>query len=388
MSVAESFDLHRANGHISIDRHVKSRVVELGLSIESRIAIYLDVNFWILLRDVTLGFHRQDSEQELLRLLRRAVASGAVLCPASDAIFLELLKQSDPSSRVATARLIDELSLGVTLLNGQARMGTEVGHFIHSFDDDACLHPLHYLVWSKLSYVLGFMHPSSPQFHDETQLVVQKAFLDYFWDVPLATVVGMIDDVPNADGLRLDGIGQMLTEGNARHADELRSFEQALRAELRGVADLCADMAAAIISDIDVNKGIAKLLPGTSRWTQCRTMCINLLTHALTEKPETRLQLRTLYIEAALHAALRWDKARPFKGNDFYDFNHAGAALGYCRGFFTEQPLHALITSKKLRLDQVYDCHVASDVSGAIAFLRTLDQGTSAPLTDPMRDRS
>lgn len=375
MSVAESFDFHRAHGHISIDRHVKSRVVELGCAIESRVPIYLDINFWILLRDATLGSSRENDAKELLRLLQRGVASGAILCPASDAVFLELLKQSDPSTRVATAQLIDELSLGVTLLHGQARMGTEVGHFIHSFEDDACLHPLHHLVWSKLSYVLGFVHPTSPQFDDETQLVIQKAFFDHFWDIPFATLIGMIEEVPNANELRLDDIGTMLTEGNAQHASELRSFQQTLRAELWGVADLCADMATQIVSDIDVKKGGAELVEGTSQWKQCRSMCVNLLAQSLTNKPETRLKLRTLYIEAALHAILRWDKARPFKGNDFYDFNHAGAALAYCRAFFTEQPLHTLISSKKLRLDQTYGCHVVSDLSEAIAFLKALNLG-------------
>lgn len=386
MSIAASFDFHRANGHISIDRHVKRRVVELGRSIESRIPIYLDVNFWILLRDATLNSNRSDSGIELLRLLRQGVACGAAFCPASDAVFLELLKQADPSSRVAMARLIDDLSLGVTLLHGEARMGTEVVHFIHSFENDASLHPLHHLVWSKLSYVLGPRHPHSPQFDAETQLVVQKAFFDHLWNIPLATLIGMIDKVPNAKSLRLDDISRMLTEGNARHADELRSFQQALRAELQGVADLCADMAVQAVSDLAISKGGVEIVPKTQQWKQSRAMCVNLLTHALTTKPEARLKLRSLYIQAALHAALRWDKARPFKGNDFYDFNHAAAALGYCRAFFTEQPLRDLITSNKLRFDQIFDCRVISGASAAIAFLRgglNLGEGEPLPAASP-----
>jgi hypothetical protein len=376
---AENFDFHRAHGHISLDRHVKSRVVELGRYVENRFPIYLDVNFWILLRNAALAINRNDNTDELLRLLRHGVASGTLFCPASDAVFLELLKQTDPASRVATARLIDELSQGVTLLNGQARMGTEVGHFLQSFEDGANLHPLHHLVWSKLSYVLGFVHPSSPHFDDDTQLVIQKAFFDHVWSIPLAKMVGMIDEVPNANDLWLDDIGAMLTEGNALHAGELRSFEQTLRAELTGVADLCADMATNIVSEIDLKRGGTGLVQGTSQWDQCRSMCVSILAHALTAKPETRLKLRTLYIEAALHAALRWDKKRPFKGNDFYDFNHAGAALGYCRAFLTEGPLHKMITSNKLRLDQTYGCKVICNVPESIAFLRTLKPSEDLP---------
>src|SRR3989442_8594732 len=153
MSVASSIDHHRPNGHISVDQHVKSRVVELGGLVDARTAIYLDLNFWILLRKAALGLDFNHASTELLRLLRKGVAVGRLFCPASESVFLELLKQSDSSSRLATARLIDELSLGVTLLPNHARFATELGHFIHSFEDGANLHPLRHLVWSKLSYV-------------------------------------------------------------------------------------------------------------------------------------------------------------------------------------------------------------------------------------------
>ena len=47
-------------------------------------------------------------------LLRRGAADGTLFVPVSEAVVLELLKQDDPSSRLATAALIDELSQGVT----------------------------------------------------------------------------------------------------------------------------------------------------------------------------------------------------------------------------------------------------------------------------------
>lgn len=146
MSVASSIDYHRENGHISIDQHVKRRVVELGQLLDARTAIYLDLNFWILLRKVALDLEDNDAGKELLAMLRRGVGMGKIFCPASESVFLELLKQSDASSRIATARLIDELSLGVTLLHNQARCATELGHLIHSFEEGASLHPLHHLV--------------------------------------------------------------------------------------------------------------------------------------------------------------------------------------------------------------------------------------------------
>lgn len=76
MSVAKKIEQYRGNGHISIDRHVNSRVVELGRSLDSKIAIYLDIKFWIVLRNVALGRDRGGDALELLRLLRQAVRTG------------------------------------------------------------------------------------------------------------------------------------------------------------------------------------------------------------------------------------------------------------------------------------------------------------------------
>ena len=104
---AMNTEYHRSNGHISIDRHVKSRVVELGRLLDARAAIYLDTNFWILLRKSALGLDSNNANSELLRQLHSGVTKEKLFCPASDSVFLELLKQSDSSSRVATARLID-----------------------------------------------------------------------------------------------------------------------------------------------------------------------------------------------------------------------------------------------------------------------------------------
>ena len=79
----------------------------------------MDLRFWIFLRDVELG---RNDNQELIKLLDRIkflVDEGLVICPISETVFIELMKQSDHETRLATARLIDRLSLGVTLVVNQ-----------------------------------------------------------------------------------------------------------------------------------------------------------------------------------------------------------------------------------------------------------------------------
>ena len=100
------------------------------------------------------------------------------------------------------------------------------------------------------------------------------------------------------------------------------------------------------------------------RWDKKRKL--HALFFALT-RDKARDVLRTLHIDASLHAAFRWDKKRKLRSNDLDDFTHAKAALAYCNAFFTERSLRSLITSKHLALDKLYDCHVAATEDEALA---------------------
>lgn len=167
---------------------------------------------------------------------------------------------------------------------------------------------------------------------------------------------------------KLDAIAAKLNAGNAEHAAKIKSFQQALTDELSGVADLCADTAADIMGEIAVSAPP----PNSDEWKRVRQMCANLVFHGLQAKPSLRHKLPTLYIEACLHAATRWDKTRRLVGNDIYDFNHASAAVAHCQAFFTEGPLKALLGLRHHGLANDFRCRVASEVPEAVDILSDL----------------
>jgi hypothetical protein len=365
---------HSRYPDISIDRHVKSHVVELGRALTNKHAIYLDIRYWLLLRRAWLANNDSTPDGKLLVLLRDAVKTGKVFCPISETVFLELLKQSDPSSRLRTAKLIDDLSLGVSLLSQRERVATELAHFLYSYSaqDGTELYSLRHLVWTKLPYVLGFIHPTEAALDAATQLAAQKAFVDEMWTIELTQMIERLGDGPLPFDSRLNDIASKLNVGNAQHAAEIRSFQQALTDELSGVADLCADTAADIMGEIAEKQGHSSPPRGSDAWKRTRRMCANLLFHGLQAKPGLRNKLPTLYIEACLHAAIRWDKTRRLVGNDIYDFNHASAAVSHCQAFFTEGPLKALLASKHHGLADDFGCQIASEVPEAVDILSDL----------------
>jgi hypothetical protein len=129
---------------VSLDEHVRRAHITLGESLSTRRAIYLDVKYWIILRAAAEDLDNT-SAVELLTLLRAGVAAGILFCPIEASVFIEMMKQN-LSSRLKTAVLINELSLGGSLVSQETRIGTEIAHFLHTNSYQGDLHPLKHLV--------------------------------------------------------------------------------------------------------------------------------------------------------------------------------------------------------------------------------------------------
>jgi hypothetical protein len=134
-----TIEYHRLHPDISIDEHVKNRTIELGRWVNGKERIYLDIRFWILFRDVTLGRIKDQASIDLLELLKTKVRLGLSICPISESIFIELFKQQDNFTRAKTAVLIDELSEGVTLAPYPNRVSSEIAHFFHDLGGKGAL---------------------------------------------------------------------------------------------------------------------------------------------------------------------------------------------------------------------------------------------------------
>jgi hypothetical protein len=98
---------------ISLERHVKSRVVELGRRLESRTPIYLDTKFWILLRDCA-GRSNDPTVRDLLQRFRKLVQDGKAFCPISESTFFEFHEKGDVTSRLEIARVVDDVIVTTT----------------------------------------------------------------------------------------------------------------------------------------------------------------------------------------------------------------------------------------------------------------------------------
>lgn len=361
----ESFDRHRASPDVSIDEYVRSRQLALAQSVLEKQRVYLDKNFWIFVRDAAMGRPSLGGARWLLDALKQRVARGEIVCPVSESLFMELMKQSDLETRRATAQLIDELSTGVTLIPHDRRVATEIAHFIHSLAGHS-VHPIESLVWTRLSYVLGEQHPVNPAFDAAETLVIQKAFFDHMWECSLVEIVDLLGNAepPIND---FERVAERLNVESPRHASELRSFTQTYRVEIRGSLSVAMPVARQVLERLA--DGGADLLAQTpsEEARGYEQQLLDYFCHAITAKA-VAVALRTSYIGALCHAAVRWDKQRKLTGNDLFDFHHAEAAVGYCNVFLTDGPLQTMLQQGHMKLDDYFACKIMSSLEEATTF--------------------
>ncbi len=372
IAVAASIDAHRAHPEVDLRRHARNRQIELAKSLQGRRAIYLDLKFWIGLRDAeaTSG-HTPHPYSDLLAALRRTVTEHRAFCPISDSCFLEVFKQSDSATRRKTAALIDELSLGVTIIPFELRVGTEIAHLLHTARTPEQVFPLDQLVWTKLSYALDYFSPPVGMFDKHTARAIEKAFFDHMWTIPLVEIEQHIGDAMSTkDPVHHERLAHTLNQDVAKHAPEIKSFKQVYEHELVGVMDLYASHAVDILCDMAPPSMGPPPAKDTGEYKNIERHCLSLLIAAM-ETNRGKATLRTLHIETIIHAAVRWNKGQKFKANDFFDHQHAAAAVGYCDAFFTERSLANMLTRSDLGLDKLYDCAVVSNPEAALQYVRS-----------------
>ena len=240
--------IHLQSPDVTFLEHVRKYEHELGETIAHRKPVYLDTKFWIMLRDAN---RQKDGSRAaiLLALLRRAVSESKVFCPISSATFIELMRQDCLSSRIGTAKIVDELSLGLTIVGFEERVAVEIEHLIRSSANLNRKFVVGHAVWRKLSYVLGLMNLQNAALEREEDLAIQKAFFDHMCSHSLQEMVKIIGDgwVSDANDASLVS---SINEQIAAHADELRSFEQAYAAEARGVVDEMGEMTLDIVRSV------------------------------------------------------------------------------------------------------------------------------------------
>ena len=93
-----TFERHRAEPDLSPADYLRWLRIELGESLISRWAVYLDTKYWIYLRDAHLERPQHHTHPELLERLVELVMAGKAFCPLSATTFVEISRHSPPGT--------------------------------------------------------------------------------------------------------------------------------------------------------------------------------------------------------------------------------------------------------------------------------------------------
>lgn len=375
--MAQSNRLHFNQGrnHQSLLEYYTVLQLELSKKVLNKKIIYLDTKFWVLLRDGLLYPEKKILEKELLLLSESLFENGKCIFPITEDVFMEVMKQTDSTTLIATAQVIDKLSDGVILIDSKTRLHFEVRHFILTKQGKPFFETKH-LVWSKLSYVLGFQSFYFPDFNPDDNLMFEKSFVDHVWDMTMTQYIqGIQSNTPDIDFQNFLNVNfaENLNKGKFAHQNEASNFQQMFMNEVAGAVDYYKEDLATIWEDIneyETGKALSE-----QEIKERRPKAASLMKNFILELfrlNEVGKAMPSIHIQAALHAAVRWDKNQKFQNHDFHDLNHATAALPYCDYFFTEKRLAHLVTQKLLGFDKLYNCEVKWTIKDAILSLKIL----------------
>jgi hypothetical protein len=366
VTCAQLIPEHRRHPDVSLETHVANRMEQVWFHVKERHRVYLDTCFWIWLRDAAMGRPRQAVHAELLDLLRERVRAGEVVCPLSDGSLLEVLRQSDPVTQLATARVMDELSGGVAIQNAEDRLGTEVLHFLDTaVVPGATLTPPTAKVWVNAGHTLGILHPVPTQVEGDERVALAKAFFDLISRMTIEELLTETPMPPDEIHRAFTDVATELTVASRNHSSDARNWKSLYLAEVQGFFDAHADN----IQDVLLRSFFAKQphgpKPSVEELLEGERLLVRTFTN-LVRLGKLGNALPRAQIEAGIFAIVRWQQTRRFSANDFVDINHATAALPYCSVFLTERFLGTVLTRAPLHLAEQFGVEIAWDAASAL----------------------
>lgn len=357
---------------ISYNEHITRHILQLSNELKDKILVYLDLNFWILLRDCYNGKSKSDKGLVFFNKLKSLVESGRLLCPINHSIFIELLKQNDLESRINTARIIDIFSNATSMIFEINRENYELQYYVRKkLLNDEYISPVFSKVWTKMPYVMGQYIPENDSIDKSTLEQIQIEFFNYLWDLKLESMIEVINIGGNIPPSSFEKTADNINYGKSLFNNLHKSINSLFKTELKGGLSVYQEQFEKFLIWFNstypkLNSKLKKEIGIDSAEKLSEKIESDIL------KNQIDLYLPNIYINTCLYTAVRWDSKRNFKPNDFFDFQHSRAALPYYNYFFTERPLKHLLETKPYELDKKYNCIVESDIDKINTILTNL----------------
>jgi hypothetical protein len=360
--IEESDRRHAAADSVSFEAYRRGRFDELNEWVGSRKPVYLDMKYWIWLRDPD-GSPFPSETRALRGALFRAVNTNRLFCPVSYPAFVELMRINPLNLRLRQAEIMDELSVGIGIRNGFDMAEIEFCEFFGR--NLPALRAIPYrveTVWSPIGQMVVEKYP----YHDELPADVmercRKVMLDVMWEKRMTDYAALEDmpEAPRHTASRVNAERQSYPRGQ-------QAFSDLFAAELNGTLDVLYPRIEEQLVSLAGIFGIRADAKDRERAGAYRHVWVNLFREAVMRGLDAKA-IPSLRVRAALHAAIRMDDKRPFRQNDFDDIAHSSVAVAYTDLFLTERSFAEVLNRPAVQsVIAPTKCQVVNNTTDALA---------------------
>lgn len=346
--IEQSFAKHLNQSDVGHSIYRREKHLALQRVLQARTLIYLDTNHWVHLRNVVLNSPNElPGYREILGLLKGLVNQQRILCPVSYPLFLELMRQSDPVTRLATARLMDFYSSGVCILDASELNRMELRRlFLRVFFGDNVPDQDEW-IWSKCGYLFNadsLINEGIPEdIPEEMKELFLKVSVDFHW---MMTFECLAEKLMQG---RPEWPGKNLTDSTIAGMKQYRlaklSFSEVFLQEkeflLRRLSEKYQEKIAREVWEAypehhDVDK-----------W------------HRISENGIDPHAIPSLQVVAGVNAAFAVSQ-RKLSANDISDFQHAAVAVPYFDALFCDDGMATMLNGKPLEFGKIYGTDIIS----------------------------
>jgi len=169
--------------------YIRQRRIAHGRRIMSMRRIYLDTKYWVYLREVLMG-RGSVAQREIFNELQKLRDNEKIICPVSYSVFIELLRQSDSATRMATARVIDIFGESSCVQPQHEVLKHEVlGFALGAMLQNVKPIPVKEMIWSKASFIVGERVLRPNECPPKAAEAMTKAMDDLFWSIRLEEMI-------------------------------------------------------------------------------------------------------------------------------------------------------------------------------------------------------
>lgn len=363
---------HENERQTTVQAYVNLYQAQVATGMTRAKAVYLDTNYWVLLRETAIGNRDDAAARALLVRLRELVADRKIICVSQLTSVLEIAKQNAQSSRV-TVGLVDELTEGLSLKTNAELDALEIRQCLRHKADlpVAPIKP-----WTCIGQVFRSDTGNEGMLPEDVSAAdhdaIWKCAVDAFWNSKLSDMFEAFDwDTRAKLSPDLDAAAIEQVKAQKETRPHNGNFRKTCESEFANTTAMTTAFQNEFEQLLTMNGGSID----TSRLTAVahgalRSACSDYSSGGLGP------HLAGHVIRVELYSLYECDgTSRSLTTNDWQDWQHASAALPYCDLFLTERHLaHQLKTL--LHAEERYGCRVVgSKVDEAFASLNALLTG-------------